>query len=151
MCVGVGGGLAWNRLLELKKVWFLEFNLDNRLKNIYFHLSKMRRSFINYRPDFNNQEEGSKKVSTRENLIFDKYPSKIMAEEMFMYAVTAGIFAFLVAILFGTRGARKRKEPEERAVETTESSYSGSSGSEGGGGGGKRIKRFKSDGTPVYE
>jgi hypothetical protein len=80
-----------------------------------------------------------------ENLIFDSYPSNIMAEEMFMYAVTAGIFAFLVAVLFGTRAARKRKEPEERPVET-ESSYSGSSGS-----GGKRIKRFKSDGTPVYE
>ena len=70
-----------------------------------------------------------------------------MAEEMFMYAVTAGIFAFLVAVLFGTRTARKRKEPEETTVETTESSSSGSSGSEGG----KRIKRFKSDGTPVYE
>ena len=70
-----------------------------------------------------------------------------MAEEMFMYAVTAGILAFLVAVLFGTRAAHKRKEPEERTVETTESSFSGSSGS----GGGKRIKRFKSDGTPVYE
>jgi len=83
-----------------------------------------------------------------ENLIFDNYPSKIMAEETFMYAVTTGIFVFLVAILFGTRAARKRKEPEERAVETTESSFSGGSGS---GGGGKRIKRFRSDGTPVYE
>jgi ABC-type dipeptide/oligopeptide/nickel transport system permease component len=68
-----------------------------------------------------------------------------MAEEMFMYTVTAGIFAFLVAVLFGTRAARKRKEPEDRAVQT-ESSFSGSSGS-----GGKRIKRFKSDGTPVYD
>ena len=68
-----------------------------------------------------------------------------MAEEMFMYTVTAGIFAFLVAVLFGTRAARKRKEPEERSVQT-ESSVSESSGS-----GGKRIKRFKSDGTPVYE
>jgi hypothetical protein len=71
-----------------------------------------------------------------------------MAEEMFMYTVTAGIFAFLVAVLFGTRAARKRKEPEDKTVET-ESSYSGSSGSSGSGG--KRIKRFKSDGTPVYE
>ncbi len=71
-----------------------------------------------------------------------------MAEATFMYAVTTGIFAFLVAVLFGTRAARKRKEPEERSVETTESSFSRSSGS---GGEGKRIKRFKSDGTPVYE
>jgi hypothetical protein len=29
-----------------------------------------------------------------------------MAEEMVMYAVTAGIFAFLVAILFGSRARR---------------------------------------------
>ena len=71
-----------------------------------------------------------------------------MAEEMFMYTVTTGIFAFLVAVLFGTRAARKRKEPEDKPVET-EPSYSGSSGSSGSGG--KRIKRFKSDGTPVYE
>ena len=69
-----------------------------------------------------------------------------MAEEMFMYTVTAGIFAFLVAVLFGTRAARKRKEPEEERSVQTESSVSGSSGS-----GGKRIKRFKSDGSPVYE
>ncbi|MDQ3848479.1 MAG: hypothetical protein M3261_05945 [Thermoproteota archaeon] len=70
-----------------------------------------------------------------------------MAEEMFMYAVTTGIFVFLVALLFGTRAARKRNEPENSSVEA-ESSYSGGSGS---GGGGKRIKRFKSDGKPVYE
>ena len=71
-----------------------------------------------------------------------------MAEETFMYAVTAGIFAFLVAILFGTRASRKRKEPEEKPIET-ESSFSESSG--GSESGGRRIKRFKSDGTPVYE
>jgi hypothetical protein len=86
--------------------------------------------------------------STRENLIFDIHPTNAMAEETFMFAVTAGIFAFLVAVLFGTRAARKRKEPEERPVETTgSSSFSEGSGS----GGAKRIKRFKSDGTPVYE
>lgn len=89
-----------------------------------------------------------------ENLIFDSYQTNLMAEEMFMYTVTAGIFVFLVAVLFGTRAARKRKEPEDRPVET-KSSFSGdetrtyekgSSGSEG-----KRIKRFKSDGTPIYD
>ena len=68
-----------------------------------------------------------------------------MAEEMFMYGVTAGIFAFLVAVLFVTRAAHKRKEPEDKSVET-ESQFSGSSGS-----GGKRIKRFKSAGTPAYD
>jgi hypothetical protein len=66
-----------------------------------------------------------------------------MAEEMFMYGVTTGI---LVAVLFVTRAAHKRKEPENKSVET-ESNVSGSSS----GSGGKRIKRFKSDGTPVYE
>jgi uncharacterized membrane protein YgcG len=87
--------------------------------------------------------------SARENLIFNNNPSNVMAEATFMFAVTTGVFAFLVAVLFGTRAARKRKEPEEKPVETTESTFTGSSGS--GGGGGKRIKRFKSDGTPVYE
>ena len=29
-----------------------------------------------------------------------------MAEEMFMFAVTTGIFAFLVAVLFGSRARR---------------------------------------------
>jgi hypothetical protein len=85
-------------------------------------------------------------VVEKENLIFDIHPTNLMAEETFMYAVTTGIFAFLVAVLFGTRAVRKRKEPENRPVETESSSYSGSSGS-----GGKRIKRFKSDGSPVYE
>jgi len=70
-----------------------------------------------------------------------------MAEEVFMFAVTTGMFVFLTALLFGTRAARKRNEPGSSSVEA-ESSFSGSSGS---GGEGRRIKRFKSDGTPVYE
>jgi hypothetical protein len=32
-----------------------------------------------------------------------------MADAMLMYGVTAGIFAFLVAVIFGARGARKRR------------------------------------------
>jgi len=64
-----------------------------------------------------------------------------MADAMFMYGVTAGIFAFLVAVVFGARGARKRHEPEG---ETTEKHSSASSSKEG-----KKIKKFKSDGTPV--
>jgi hypothetical protein len=70
-----------------------------------------------------------------------------MAEEMFMFAVTIGTFVFLVALLFGTRAARIRNEPENSSAEA-ESPYSGSSGS---GETGKRVKRFKSDGSPVYE
>jgi hypothetical protein len=67
-----------------------------------------------------------------------------MADEMFMYAVTTGIFAFLTAVCFGARGARKRRGPAEEAGESHPSS--GSSGGEG-----RRTKKFKSDGTPVYE
>ena len=33
-----------------------------------------------------------------------------MAEEMFMFAVTAGIFAFLVALLFGIRRRHKKRD-----------------------------------------
>jgi hypothetical protein len=68
-----------------------------------------------------------------------------MADAPFMYSVAAGIFAFLVAVLFGSRAMRKRGEPEKQSVETESHSSSGQ-GSEG-----RRIKRFKSDGTPVYE
>jgi hypothetical protein len=34
-----------------------------------------------------------------------RFPSN-MAEEMFMFAVTAGIFAFMAAVLFGSRAKR---------------------------------------------
>jgi len=69
-----------------------------------------------------------------------------MAAAMFMYSVTAGIFAFLVAILFGSRGARRRRGSEDH-IESESHSHTSS----GSGGGGRRIKKFKSDGTPVYE
>jgi len=39
----------------------------------------------------------------------DRLPSG-MAEEMFMFAVTTGIFAFLAAVLFGSRARRYRQE-----------------------------------------
>jgi len=66
-----------------------------------------------------------------------------MADAMFMYGVTTGVFAFLVAVCFGARGARGRRGSGE---EVGEAHSSGSSGGEG-----RRIKKFKSDGTPVYE
>jgi hypothetical protein len=69
-----------------------------------------------------------------------------MADAMFMYSVTAGIFAFLVAILFGSRGARRRHGSEDQIK--SESHTHPSSGS---GDGGRRIKKFKSDGTPASE
>jgi hypothetical protein len=68
-----------------------------------------------------------------------------MADATFMFAVTTGIFAFLVAVLFGSRATRKRRVPEQGSTETESHSDSGS-GSEG-----RRIKRLKSDGTPLYE
>jgi hypothetical protein len=68
-----------------------------------------------------------------------------MADAMLMYAVTTGIFAFLVAVVFGARGARKRRWVGE---ESKPESYPSSSSS---GGGERKVKKFKSDGTPVYE
>ncbi|WP_337863842.1 hypothetical protein [Nitrososphaera sp.] len=69
-----------------------------------------------------------------------------MAESTFMYGVVAGVFAFLVGLLFATRGARSRRGNEVAAeAETTHS------GGGGGGGEERRVKRFKSDGTPVYD
>jgi hypothetical protein len=93
----------------------------------------------------NNQEEELEVYPRKEKLIFDNNSIKPMAEEAFMYSVTTGIFVFLVAVLFGSRAARKRAEPKEGSVETESHSASGP-GSEG-----RRIKRFKSDGSPVYE
>lgn len=64
-----------------------------------------------------------------------------MADSMFMYAVVAGVFVFLVALLGATRGARGRGGHEE----TQAAAHSGGSND------GKRVKKFKSDGTPVYD
>jgi hypothetical protein len=70
-----------------------------------------------------------------------------MADAMFMYGVTAGIFAFLVAILFGSRAAHKRGgSDEDHGGSDSHPHASNTSGSEG-----KKVKKFKSDGTPVYE
>jgi hypothetical protein len=60
-----------------------------------------------------------------------------MADAMFMYMVTTGIFVFLVAVVFGARGARKRRGSSDRMEE----SHSSGSDSEG------KRKKFKSDGT----
>ena len=67
-----------------------------------------------------------------------------MADAMFMYGVTTGIFVFLVAVCFGARAAHKRGGSANDESESH--SHSGSSGNEG-----KKVKKFKSDGTPVYE
>jgi hypothetical protein len=67
-----------------------------------------------------------------------------MADAIFMYGVTTGVFAFLVAVLFVSRGTRRRHGQEKEAAES-QSSAGKSSGE------GRRIKKFKSDGTPVYD
>lgn len=69
-----------------------------------------------------------------------------MADAMFMYGVTTGIFAFLLAVCVGARAAHKRRGSDEGHGESESPSHSGGSAKEG-----KRIKKFKSDGTPVYE
>lgn len=67
-----------------------------------------------------------------------------MADAIFMYSVTTGVFAFLVAILFASRGVRGRHGQEKEAAESQSSAGKLS-------GEGRRIKKFKSDGTPVYD
>lgn len=49
-----------------------------------------------------------------------------MAEEMFMFAVTTGIFAFLVAVVFGARAKRYSSgyTPSEDHTSTSGSSNS---------------------------
>jgi hypothetical protein len=95
-------------------------------------------------PTENQQPFTTPEESTRDNFIFDNQLNDRMADSMFMYAVTTGIFAFLVAILFASRGARKRHGPVEEVPE----SHSSGGGSEGEG---RRVKKFRSDGTHVYD
>lgn len=81
------------------------------------------------------------------NFIFDNQLGSFMADSILMFGVTAGIFAFLVAILFGSRAARKRHASDKDHGESESHSHSSS----GSGKEGKRIKKFKSDGTPANE
>jgi hypothetical protein len=74
-----------------------------------------------------------------DNFIFDRRLDNGMADAVFMFGVTAGIFAFLVAILFVSRGARKRRGAGEEVAETHSSASSAKDA--------KKIKKFKSDGT----
>jgi hypothetical protein len=80
-------------------------------------------------------------ILTMDNFIFDCPLDNCMADAVFMFGVTAGIFAFLVAILFVSRGVRKRRGPDEEVAETHSS---GSSPKDA-----KKIRKFKSDGTPA--
>ena len=60
-----------------------------------------------------------------------------MADALLMYGVATGIFVFLVAVVFGARGARKRRGSSDHME------HSSSSGNEG------KRKKLRSDGTPA--
>jgi hypothetical protein len=84
--------------------------------------------------------------------MFNFNPGKdsTMADQMFMFATMAGTMAALAAVLFVSRGIRKRATK----VSNRESSFSpsDSQSSKGSGTGkSKKVKRYNSDGTPVYE
>jgi hypothetical protein len=66
-----------------------------------------------------------------------------MADAMFMFPLSVGISAFLVALLFALRTRRHHRTEHHGNYESHSSSSLA--------GGGRRIKKFRSDGTPVHE
>jgi len=48
------------------------------------------------------------KGTTKDTFIFDNPSLRTMADAMMTYTITAGIFVFLTAILFGARAKRYR-------------------------------------------
>lgn len=78
-----------------------------------------------------------------------------MADEIFMFAVTAGTMAALAALLFISRGRRTRSRsaeirenvPSSSSSSSTSSSSSKKNQSENG----KKAKKYTSDGKPVYD
>jgi hypothetical protein len=68
-----------------------------------------------------------------------------MADQMFIFATTAG-FMIGLGIILGI--VRTRRLKTSTAEVTKESSYSASSGESQEG---KRVKRYNSEGKPVYE
>jgi cytochrome oxidase Cu insertion factor (SCO1/SenC/PrrC family) len=72
-----------------------------------------------------------------------------MADQMFMFAITAGFMIGLGIILGVARGRRSKTATTEV---TNEPSYSSSSStSSGASQEGRRVKRYNSEGKPVYE
>jgi hypothetical protein len=69
-----------------------------------------------------------------------------MADQMFMFATTAG-FMIGLGIILGI--ARVRRTKTATTEVTSESSYSSSSSGESQKE--KRVKRYNSEGKPVYE
>jgi hypothetical protein len=71
-----------------------------------------------------------------------------MADQMFMFATTAGFMIGLGIILGIARTRRSRTVTTEA---TNESSFSSSSSSSGESQERKKVKRYNSEGKPVYE
>ena len=75
-----------------------------------------------------------------------------MADQMFMFATTAGFMIGLGVILGITRARRPRTTATtEIAGESSYSQSSSSSSSPQREGSQRRVKRYNSDGKPVYE
>lgn len=77
-----------------------------------------------------------------------------MADEIFMFAVTAGTMAALAALLFISRGRRTRSrsaEIRENVPSSSSSSTSSSSSKKNQSENGKKAKKYTSDGKPVYD
>lgn len=75
-----------------------------------------------------------------------------MADEIFMFAVTAGTMAALAALLFISRGRRTRSRSAEiRENVPSSSSTSSSSSKKNQSENGKKAKKYTSDGKPVYD
>jgi hypothetical protein len=71
-----------------------------------------------------------------------------MADQIFMFATTAGFMVGLGVLLFVVRSRRPK---EAKVISGAGSSSTGSSSYGEESRKGKRIKRYNSDGTPVYE
>jgi hypothetical protein len=72
-----------------------------------------------------------------------------MADQIFMFATTAGFMVGLGVLLFVVRSRRPKEAKVISGAGSSSSTGSSSYGEESRKG--KRIKRYNSDGTPVYE
>jgi hypothetical protein len=97
-----------------------------------------------------NKFEGEKLIVSNDMFNFNLGKDSTMADQMFMFATMAGTMAALAAVLFVSRGIRKRATK----VSNRGSSFSPSDSQSSKGNGtdkSKKVKRYNSDGTPVYE
>ena len=72
-----------------------------------------------------------------------------MADQTFMFIVTAGTMAGLAILLFVSRGRRRRgikTTDKERALSPSSSSQENDKNKKG-----KQTKKYTSDGKPIYE